>query len=86
MQRRNDRTRSRARHRRLVLALAVMGAVMLASCGTEDLVVPGEIPPTETPTPVLTPTCLPSGDACVSSTDCCSGNCITEDEVDFFCQ
>ena len=87
MQRPANRARSRARHRRLVLAvLGTLGIVAAASCGNEDLIFPGEILPTGTPTPVGTPTCLVSGDACSLSSDCCSAQCITVDGVDFFCQ
>ena len=71
---------------RWALALIMFGAVALTSCGNEELVFPGMIPPTETPTPVETPTCLPSGDACTLNSDCCSGQCITTDGTDFSCQ
>jgi hypothetical protein len=67
----------------------VVGAialVVIASCGSEDLIFPGDFPATETPTPAPTVTCLASGDACSVGTDCCSGQCITTDGVDLFCQ
>jgi len=67
-------------------ALGALGVLAVASCGNEDLIFPGEIPPTGTPTPVSTPTCLPSGDACANSSDCCSGACVTNDNVTFFCE
>ena len=68
----------------LLLAL-LMAAAGATGCG-QDLVLPGDIPATDTPTPEGTPTCLQSGNACVNATDCCSGSCITNDGVDFFCQ
>lgn len=76
--------RTRAR-----LVGGVVGAIALiviASCGGEDLIFPGDFPATETPTPAPTATCLASGDACSVASDCCSGQCITTDGVDFFCQ
>ena len=57
-----------------------------ASCGDEDLDFPGVALPTATVTPVETPTCLPSNDACDVASDCSSGACITDDGEDFFCQ
>jgi hypothetical protein len=68
------------------LAFALFAVVAATGCGGEDLVFPGMIPPTETATPVETPTCGVSGDACTLNTDCCSGQCVTSDGVNFFCQ
>jgi len=72
--------------RRRALAFGLFTVVVAAGCGGDDLVFPGMIPPTETATPVGTPTCGASGDACTIGSDCCSGSCITSDGVDFFCQ
>jgi len=59
----------------LVLSLIVLCTVVsFIGCGGDDLVFPGMLPlPTATITG--TPSCLPSGDACTLSSDCCSGNC-----------
>ena len=73
-----------------LLLVAVLAACVnlfaLTGCGEGDLVFPGMALPTMTVTPIETPTCLPSGDACVLASDCCSGSCITVVGVNFTCQ
>ena len=64
------------------LALLLPSAI---GCGDEDLTIPGSIPPTETVTPVETPSCLSAGDICETASDCCSGVCNTLDGETFTC-
>jgi hypothetical protein len=70
----------------LLSLVAFCALLAFVGCGADDLVIPGSIPPTETGTPGATPGCLPSGDACVSASDCCSGSCVTFDGTTFQCQ
>jgi hypothetical protein len=70
----------------LAVAIIVLGAlVALIGCGGPDLLVPGALP-SPTTTVTGTPGCLPSGDACSLSTDCCSGLCFSPDGVSLICQ
>jgi hypothetical protein len=81
------RAPARRNARRYIAAVAACGVLIgLLGCGADDLVFPGEIAPTATASPGATPGCLPSGDACVSSSDCCSAICTTTDGMNFFCQ
>ena len=69
---------------RFCLVISIAGTLTLISCGGGDLVIGGMLP--ATPTPVSTPTCLPSGSSCTLSTDCCSGACISPDGITLQCQ
>ena len=81
----NLRSDPRCSSKWLATFAGVLAVIVIASCGSEDLIFPGDIP-TVTPSPVETPTCLPAGDACSVASDCCSGECVTTDGVDFLCQ
>jgi hypothetical protein len=76
---------------RLALAVAIIAlgaAIALLGCGGNDLVIAGALPSpstTVTGTPG-TPGCLPAGDACSLSSDCCSGLCFSPDGVSLICQ
>jgi hypothetical protein len=68
-----------------LVVFSVFALLGLTRCGDGDLTIPGSIPPTETATPVETPSCLPAGDVCGVASDCCSGVCNTLDGENFTC-
>ena len=71
---------------RLAGSIAVLSALLsFVGCGGNDLVL-GGMPLPVTPTPTPGGTCLQTGDTCVLSSDCCSGQCVSLDQITLTCQ